>query len=140
MHNLGPILLIEDDRVDVMTVRRALKERGIHNELLAVADGQQALDYLRDTRNRLPALIVTDLYTPRLKATEFLGIIKAEPRLKGIPVVAISSSAEPDDIAQVLELGAVMYVVKSLDYERFALALGMAVEFLQRGVQSLATN
>jgi len=129
MQNSKPILLIEDDRVDAMTVQRALKELNAQNQLVHTTDGEQALKHLRNEANETPCIILMDLNTPKMSGMEFLRIIKAEELLMDIPIVVLSTSNNEHDVSETSRLGVVKYLVKPIDYGEF-------VEVL-RGVEQL---
>jgi len=129
MRSSKPILLVEDDRVDAMTVRRALTELDATNQLIHKTDGVQAMEHLRDKSNELPCLILMDLNTPKMSGMEFLQIIKADETLKNIPIVAMSTSCQQQDVDRTLQLGVVRYIVKSIDYEEFVEALSAIGRF-----------
>jgi len=122
-YNQKPILLLEDDRVDAMTVERALKELGITNPLVHTSDGEEALRYLQDPTQEKPSLILMDLNTPKMNGLEFLEIIKADEQLSQIPVVVMSTSDEERDRQQANRLGVCDYIVKCVDYKEFVNAL-----------------
>ena len=119
MRNSKPILLVEDDSVDVMTVKRALKDLEVTGKLIPTGDGEEALAYLRDEGNAKPRVILLDLNMPRMNGTEFLKIVKADESLKKIPVIVLTTSNSEQDIAKSFELGAAGYMVKSVDYKKF---------------------
>ena len=119
MRNSKPILLVEDDSVDVMTVKRALKDLEVTGELIPTGDGEEALAYLRDEGNAKPRVILLDLNMPRMNGTEFLKIVKADESLKKIPVIVLTTSNSEQDVAMSFELGAAGYMVKSVDYKKF---------------------
>lgn len=119
MRNEQPILLIEDDRVDAMTVKRALRDLGAENQVIHTTNGEQALEYLRNEDNQPPCAILMDLNTPRMTGVEFLHIIMAEESFKNIPVVVMSTSNEPTEVDEISRLGACRYIVKSVDYGQF---------------------
>lgn len=113
------ILLVEDDRVDCMTVRRALEEVKIDNPLDIVSNGEEALAYLLSAENELPGLILLDLNMPRMNGIEFLKTVKTHQGLKKIPVVVLTTSRADQDINASFELGAAGYIVKPLDYSEY---------------------
>ena len=119
MRNSKPILLVEDDSVDVMTVKRALKDLEVAGELIPTGDGEEALAYLKDEGNAKPCVILLDLNMPKMNGTEFLKIVKADESLKKIPVIVLTTSNSEQDIAKSFELGAAGYMVKSVDYKKF---------------------
>ena len=114
-----PILLVEDDEVDLMTVRRALKEIHVTNPLQIAGNGEDALAILRDPANRHPGIILLDLNMPRMNGVEFLRIIKADAELRRIPVVVLTSSREEQDRAESFNLSIAGYMIKPVDYRQF---------------------
>jgi len=114
-----PILLVEDDNIDAMTVRRAMKDLKVTNELIRVGDGEKALEYLHDESTENPCLILLDLNMPKMNGIEFLKIDKADEDLKKIPVVVLTTSDEQRDIVESFELSVAGYMVKSADYSNF---------------------
>jgi len=114
-----PILLVEDDSVDVMIVKRALKDLEVAGELVPKGDGEEALAYLKEDGNAKPCLILLDLNMPKMNGTEFLKAVKDDETLKKIPVVVLTTSNSERDIAKSFELGAAGYMVKSVDYTKF---------------------
>ena len=119
MRNSKPILLVEDDRVDAMTLKRALNDQKVISPLVQVTNGEEAIEYLRNGGNQEPCLILLDLNMPKMNGIEFLKIVKADETLKKIPIVVLTTSAEERDIAESFERGAAGYMVKSVDYEKF---------------------
>jgi CheY-like chemotaxis protein len=119
MRNSKPILLIEDDNVDVMTVKRVLRDLKIANQLVSTSNGEQALEYLRADGNKKPCVILLDLNMPKMNGTEFLKIVKTDEALKKIPVVVLTTSSQQRDVVESFKLGAAGYMVKSVGYEKF---------------------
>ena len=119
MRNSKPILLVEDDAVDVMTVKRALKDIQVMSELVPIGDGEQALAYLRDDGNAKPCVILLDLNMPKMNGTEFMRIVKADEALRKIPIIVLTTSNSNQDISKSFELGAAGYMLKSVDYKKF---------------------
>ncbi|MGZ3181968.1 MAG: response regulator [Telluria sp.] len=114
-----PILLVEDDQVDVMTIRRALKEIHVANPVVNMENGEAALDYLDNSANERPCIILLDLNMPIMNGIEFLQKAKEDPRFRRIPVVVLTTSEEQQDKVNSFELGVAGYMAKPVDYRRF---------------------
>jgi len=114
-----PIMLIEDDEVDAMTVKRALGDLKVSNPLVRVANGQQALEYLQQDSNPKPCVILLDLNMPVMNGHEFLQQVKADKNLQVIPVVVLTTSTEQTDIQMGFRHGAAGYIIKPVDYKKF---------------------
>ena len=119
------ILLVEDDPDHTELVRRALEELAGDTRLVALADGEAALDYLfrrgewlARERSPEPELVLLDLRLPRLDGFSVLHEIKAEPTLRHIPVVILTSSGSDRDVERAYAEHANSYLVKPHDYER----------------------
>jgi CheY-like chemotaxis protein len=129
MTTLGRILVVEDDPNDVELTLIALGEYNLANEVVVTRDGQQALDYLHcrgefHTRpNENPAVMLLDLKLPRVDGLEVLQQIKADERLRMIPVVVLTSSHEEKDKMRSYKLGVNAYVVKPVDFHEFVNAV-----------------
>lgn len=119
MKTKKPILLVEDDLVDAMTVERALKEIHVTNTLYTVRDGEEALEFLRDPANAEPGIILLDLNMPRMNGIEFLKVAKSEEGLKQIPVVVLTTSKDERDRVESFNLGIAGYMIKPVDYLQF---------------------
>ncbi|OHB81926.1 MAG: two-component system response regulator [Planctomycetes bacterium RBG_19FT_COMBO_48_8] len=119
MQNSKPILLIEDDDVDVMTVKRAIRDLKVTNQLVSIGDGEEAIEYLRTENTTKPCIILLDLNMPKMDGAEFLKIVKADKALKKIPIVILTTSNSDRDVIESFERGAAGYMVKSVDYEKF---------------------
>lgn len=114
------ILLVEDNPDDAELTRIAFAEAGVEYRLQVVGDGVQALAYLRGCAPAdLPALVLLDLNLPKLDGREVLEAIRAEPATRSLPVVVLTTSAEPFDVDTVYELGANSYIQKPVEFERF---------------------
>lgn len=123
MRNSKPILLVEDDNVDVMTVKRALKDLKINNPLVSTSNGEEALEYLKNKDTKKPCIILLDLNMPKMNGIEFLKIAKADDILKKIPVVVLTTSSQQQDIIDSFKLSIAGYIVKSVDYVEFTEAI-----------------
>ena len=113
------ILLVEDDVVDVMTVKRAFKEIKVTNPLVVAANGEEALAYLRDEKNKKPGIILLDLNMSKMNGIEFLEVAKKDEALKGIPVIVLTTSKEEQDKVNSFGLSVAGYMVKPVDYKQF---------------------
>ncbi len=119
MRNSKPILLVEDDNIDAMTVERVLKDLKVTNPLVRSNNGEEALDYLRNDGKQKPCLVLLDLNMPKMNGIEFLKIAKADDELKKIPVVVLTTSDEQRDIVESFNLSVAGYMLKSVDYKKF---------------------
>ncbi len=111
--------------VDVELTLAALDEHKLANEVVVARDGAEALDYLyhrgvfADHANGLPVVVLLDLKMPKVDGLEVLRQMRADPTLKHIPVVMITSSREEQDLVQSYQLGVNAYVVKPVDFQKF---------------------
>ena len=120
------ILLIEDDRVDIMTVQRALKKNAISNPLFVARTGLEALDMLRGKQGHekiAPGLILLDLNLPKMSGIEFLQELRADPELKDLHIIVLTSSNEPKDRAAAFEYDVDDYIVKPHSFDEFTRAM-----------------
>jgi CheY-like chemotaxis protein len=117
------VLLVEDDPGDVLMTREAFEHHKIRNALHVVNDGEQALQFLRQTGEYAgaprPGLILLDLNLPRRDGLEVLAELKEDPGLRVIPVVILTTSQAEEDILRSYALHANAYVSKPVDFERF---------------------
>ncbi len=114
-----PILLVEDDKVDVMTVMRAMREIKVTNPVVNKENGEDALSYLRDPASEKPCIILLDLNMPIMNGIEFLQVVKHDNELKRIPVVVLTTSEEQQDKVNSFNLGVAGYMAKPVDYRQF---------------------
>jgi CheY-like chemotaxis protein len=119
MRNSKQVLLVEDDKVDTLTVKRALKDLKVTNELVCTTNGEEALEYLIEPGNKKPCVILLDLNMPRMNGIEFLKIAKADNTLKKIPIVVLTTSQDEQDIVESFKLSVAGYMLKSVDYQKF---------------------
>ncbi len=117
------ILLVEDDEGDALMTREAFEHYKIRNRLHVVKDGEQALDYLHRRGEYpdavRPGLILLDLNLPRRDGREVLAELKADPELRVIPVVVLTTSDAEEDIVRSYSLHANAYVKKPVDFDQF---------------------
>jgi two-component system response regulator len=121
------ILLVEDNPDDEELTRLAFMKAGVAHSLVVVRDGAEALDYLFGTgahvgrtARDLPHLILLDLKLPKVDGTEVLRRLRQDDRTRLIPVVVLSTSREPRDVADSYLLGANSYARKPVDFDQFA--------------------
>ncbi|MDD3483451.1 response regulator [Azovibrio restrictus] len=116
-----PILLVEDNPVDLDLTLRAFKRKHLSNPILIARDGEEALDFLPrwEADEPLPAVILLDLKLPKVDGLEVLRQLKEHPRFRRIPVVVLTSSAEDRDMGTAYALGVNSYIVKPVSFERF---------------------
>jgi CheY-like chemotaxis protein len=119
MRSRKPILLVEDDTVDAMTIQRSLQTINITNAVAVVNNGEEALQYLQDSQDDLPCMILLDLNMPKMNGIEFLRIVKHDKRLKQIPVVILTTSRDEQDKIESFNLGVAGYMIKPVDYWQF---------------------
>jgi len=116
------ILLVEDSPDDVEITRRALERGQVKNHLMVARDGQEALDILfsrRDTEGALPGLILLDLNLPKIDGREVLEKIKSDPKLRRVPVIALTSSTREEDVVRTYDLGVNTFISKPVKFEDF---------------------
>jgi CheY-like chemotaxis protein/DNA-binding XRE family transcriptional regulator len=121
------ILVVEDDVNDAMLTELAFRKWGLKNRLYLVHDGVAALDFLLGTgsfahRNPAdqPQVILLDLHLPKVSGLEVLRRIKADPRTRSIPVIALSGSKDSADITECRRLGVENYILKPVDFQSFS--------------------
>ena len=119
----GQILLVEDNPDDEKLTLRALKKNNIANPVKVARDGQEALDYLFDAKQALPAVVLLDLRLPKVGGLEVLRRMRADPARKLVPVVILTSSREESDLVQGYAFGANSYIRKPVDFEQFSRAV-----------------
>ncbi|MBN2019473.1 MAG: response regulator [Sedimentisphaerales bacterium] len=123
MRNSRPILLLEDDNVDAMTIQRAMNEIKVSNPLVHVANGEDGLIYLHKSDNEKPCLIMLDLNMPKMNGLEFLKIIKSNAEFRQIPVIVLTTSQQEQDKLESFKLSVAGYIVKPTDYKKFVEAV-----------------
>jgi CheY-like chemotaxis protein len=128
------ILLIEDDVVDSQTVKRFFEAYHLPHELRVMDNAQEALDDLRRAarhaaRESRPGLILLDLNMPGMNGLEFLAEVKADPALRSIPVIVLSTSDLDSDVRASYQGGVAGYFVKPLEYTQFVATLESIVRY-----------
>lgn len=128
-HQAVTILLVEDDAGHARLIEKNLHRAGVSNEIIHLDDGQKAVDFLFNEgryasgANLVPLLILLDLNMPVLDGYQVLSRIKADERTKRIPVVMLTTTDNPHEIAKCYELGCNIYVTKPVEYESFSEAI-----------------
>jgi CheY-like chemotaxis protein len=123
MRDTLPVLLVEDDAIDAMTVRRAFKDLQLTNPLAHATNGEEALEYLRQDDHPKPCVILLDLNMPRMNGVEFMAVAKGDPDLRSIPIIVLTTSSEDHDVADSYRHCAAGYIVKPVDYKKFVEAI-----------------
>ncbi|MFZ5515119.1 MAG: response regulator [Candidatus Zhuqueibacterota bacterium] len=129
MLNANPILLVEDDQVDVLTVKRAIKELNIPNDLVTVQNGVEALNYLRGTKISRYCLVLLDLDMPKMTGLEFLQAIKADQTHQNVPVIVLTSSSSEQDKQDCFRLSVAGYFIKPVKYSDFVTLLQTVFDY-----------
>ncbi|MCE7063452.1 response regulator [Dyadobacter sp. CY343] len=118
------ILLVEDDEVDVMNVRRAFKKNNISNPLIVASNGIDALEALRNGKELpKPKIVLLDLNMPRMGGIEFLKEIRQDPELSSLSVFVMTTSNEDSDKIDAFNLNVAGYILKPLSMDRFIAAV-----------------
>lgn len=127
------ILLVEDNPADVRLTMEVLKEAKLINNISVVGDGEDAIDFLRQqgkySEALRPDLILLDLNLPRKNGQEVLKEIKEDEKLKGIPVVVLTTSNAEQDILKSYSLHANCYITKPVDLDQFAVIISSIENF-----------
>jgi CheY-like chemotaxis protein len=127
------VLLVEDDPGDTLMIKEAFEDNKVRNRLSTVADGVEALTFLRREGEYgdapRPDLILLDLNLPRKDGRQVLEEIKADPELRTIPVVVLTTSEAEEDILRSYSLHANAYVTKPVDFDRFIEVVRQIDEF-----------
>ncbi len=121
MNTTLPILLIEDNPMDVDLTRRAFIRHNLANPLNVARDGQEAIDFIAkwEAGEPIPVVILLDLKLPKVSGLEVLRTVRTHPDFGTIPIVILTSSAEDQDIHEAYSLGANSYIVKPVDFDKF---------------------
>ncbi|OKH52232.1 two-component system response regulator [Calothrix sp. HK-06] len=117
------ILLVEDDEVDVMNVRRAFKKANIKNPIFTASNGYEALEILKDTSDtKMPAerrLVLLDLNMPKMGGIEFLQELRSDQQLRATPVVVMTTSNQDKDRLEAYHLNIAGYLLKPVTFASF---------------------
>ena len=116
-----PILLVEDNLVDIDLTRQAFARCHVTNPVEVARDGIEALAYIPrwEAGEQLPVIILLDLKLPKIDGLEVLRQLKTHPRFNTLPVIVLTSSSQNRDMQQAYRLGANSYLVKPVNFEKF---------------------
>lgn len=134
--NLPTVLLVEDNVDDYEATARSFKEAHLDNPIHWCKSGKDAMDYLKhegkyasEVAVDKPGLVLLDLNMPGIDGRKALALIKQDSRLKKIPIVILTTSADENDIEQCYELGASTYIQKPVDFEGLVEAVGRIKDY-----------
>ncbi|GGJ70164.1 two-component system response regulator [Deinococcus aquiradiocola] len=130
---MGPVLVVEDSDEDFMALEWAMRKLGRTDRVLRCLDGDDALDALFGrgpyTEAVWPSLVLLDLNLPGTDGREVLAELKATPTLRRVPVVVLSTSSNPRDVAACYQSGVNSYMLKPVNFEKYTEQLGRLFEF-----------
>lgn len=126
MNPTEPILLVEDDPDQVFFLRRALEKLKVDRPLHVVTNGEQAILALSDRTQPRPSLLLLDLRVPRIGGLRILEWVRAQPTLRDLPVVVVTTSIEPEDRREADRLGVLAYLCKPVDADGLQEVLDLA--------------
>jgi CheY-like chemotaxis protein len=140
MNQLPVILIAEDDEGHAILIRQSLEQAGTANPIEHFRDGQALLDFLfrrgtgRMREDGVTYLVLLDIRMPKVDGVEVLRRIKADPGLRKLPVIMLTTTDDAREVARCHELGCSVYLQKPVDYEKFAEAmrrLGLFIMLMQ---------
>jgi len=112
------ILLIEDDIIEVMKLKRVIASLQLNHKIIDDRNGEEALDFL-EQNNKKPDIILLDLNMPKLSGIEFLSILKKDKKFDCIPTIILTTSNNSKDVLKCCETGVAGYIIKPLKYEDY---------------------
>ncbi len=112
------ILLIEDDQIEIIKLKRAIEKLGMEHHLLEAQNGEEALEILKDDLS-MPNIIFLDLNMPKINGLEFLKILKADSQLRYLPTIILTTSNNRKDVLACYEVGIAGYILKPLKYDDY---------------------
>tara|TARA_Y100000114_G_scaffold11645_1_gene9305 strand:- start:26456 stop:26872 length:417 start_codon:yes stop_codon:yes gene_type:complete len=127
-------LLIEDNPADVELLKIAFEQTQINTDIIVKTDGQEAIDYLfelaeNQPESEFPSLIFLDLNLPKKSGKEVLRLVKKDEKLRGVPIIVMSTSDFREDVELCYKLYANSYLVKPSDFSMFMEMVGSIKEF-----------
>ena len=118
VNNVLNVLLIEDDTIEIMKLKRTISTLHLNHNIIEARNGEDALIILED-KNNLPDIILLDLNMPKINGIEFLTILKNNDILKFIPTIILTTSNNKKDLLECYKIGVAGYVLKPLKYEEY---------------------
>lgn len=120
-YQYNPILIVEDNPIDLDLTIRAFSTRKLANPIQIARDGEEALAYIPrwEKGEPLPVVILLDLNLPKVNGLEVLHVLKNHPDFKTIPVVILTTSSESSDMKSAYKIGVNSYIIKPVDFEKF---------------------
>lgn len=117
----NPILIVEDNPLDLDLTLRAFSTRKLANPIQVARDGEEALEFIKrwEQGEPLPVVILLDLNLPKVNGLEVLQVLKGHPEYKTIPIVILTTSSESSDMKSAYLLGVNSYIIKPVDFEKF---------------------
>ena len=122
------ILLIEDDQIEVIKLKRAIDKLGLEHNILEAQNGEDALEILKIGAN-LPDIIFLDLNMPKINGLEFLKILKSDQTLRYIPTIILTTSNNRNDVKACYEIGVAGYILKPLKYDDYVNKLDKTLSY-----------
>lgn len=122
------ILLIEDDTIEVMKLKRAISKLEMNHEIVEAKNGEEAIKLLIDNKE-LPDIIFLDLNMPKINGLEFLKILKKDKVLRFLPTIMLTTSSHRNDILACYDVGIAGYIIKPLNYDHYVEKIEMALNY-----------
>ncbi len=122
------ILLVEDDAIEVMKLKRAIAKLEMNHELIEAKNGEEALEILKD-HSVLPDVLFLDLNMPKINGIEFLKILKKDEVLRFLPTVMLTTSSNRKDMLACYDTGVAGYIIKPLKYDHYVEKIKSALEY-----------
>ena len=122
------ILLIEDDTIEIMKLKRTISSLKLKHNIIEARNGKAALEILNQ-KEKLPDIILLDLNMPKINGIEFLAILKNNDQLKYIPTIVLTTSNNHKDVLECYKIGIAGYIVKPLKYEDYVSKLDKVLSY-----------
>jgi CheY-like chemotaxis protein len=124
------ILIAEDDEGHAVLIREHLQEAGVANPILRFRDGQEVLDHFQGPGRHARCLLLLDINMPRVGGVEVLRRLKADPGTRRVPVIMLTTTDDPREVAVCYDAGCNFYITKPRNFEDFARVLTLLGRFL----------